>query len=357
MATIGHTLAGLSLAGCGPIKARGGVMPHLWPAFIVLLAHAVDLVEWGAAAVKDAPADTHFLTHSPLATGILVLLIWIALALGTKIRSPLPYLIVAAAVFSHLLLDLFSVRFFIAHTYAQQETYSLPPFEQSFVAEIWLLGFVFVLVALGRAVLQKTCPRKGRAVGCALALATLAAAATRLPAFWVPAYLVSLLHAAVLLRRSFKVRQLWGIVVVSPVLAFVLVEATASHLTAKGLALRKAGRLHEAVQIQTRVLGLPIRESHTWHLFQLAISYERLEQFDKAEVTFMDAIAIGDDSPWPRIYLARLYANPKSRPSGLFRPQEAKALYRAAQADAQDDRARAYVKRGLAQLEEPGPPD
>jgi len=357
MATIGHTLAGLSLAGCGPIKARGGVMPHLWPAFIVLLAHAVDLIEWGAAVLMDAPADKRFLTHSPLATGILVLLIWMALALGAKLRSPGPYLIVAAAVFSHLLLDLFSVRFFIAHTCAQQETYSLPPFEQSFVAEIWLLGFVFVLVALGRAVLQETCPRKGRAAGCVLALATLAAAATRLPAFWVPAYLVSLIHAAVLLRRSFKVRQLWGIVVVSPVLVFVLVEAMASHLTAKGLALRRAGRLREAVEVQERVLRLPIRESHAWHHYHLAVSYQQLGQLDKAEAALLNAIAIDDGSPWPKIFLARLYANPKSRSSGLFRPQEAKALYRAAQADAQDDRARAYVKRGLAQLEEPGPPD
>lgn len=330
-------------------------MPHLWPAFIVLLAHAVDLIEWGAAVVMAAPADRRFLTHSPLAAGALVLLIWITLALGARLRRPVPYLIVAAAVFSHLLLDLHSVRFFIAHTYAQQEAYSPPPFEQSFVAEIWLLGLVFVLVALTRAVLQPTCPRKGRVAGSVLMLAALAAAASRLPAVWIPAYLVSLAHAAVLLRRRFNVRQLWGIVVVLPILAFVLVEATAAHLTAKGLALRRAGRLHEAVQVQNRVLSLPIRESHTWHHIQLAMSYEGLRQFDKAEAAFLDALTIGDRSPWPKIYLARLYANPKSRSSGLFRPQEAKTLYLAAQAGTQDDRARAYVERKLAELERLGP--
>lgn len=73
MATIGHTLTGLTLSGCGTIKARDGPMPHVCPAFIVLMAHAVDLVEWSAAVVMDAPADSLFLTHSPRATGFLVL--------------------------------------------------------------------------------------------------------------------------------------------------------------------------------------------------------------------------------------------------------------------------------------------
>ncbi len=349
MATIGHTLAGLSLAACGPRKARGGLMPHLWPAFIVLLAHAVDLIEWGAAVVGVAPADSHFLTHAPLATGVVVLLVWIALALGAKLRSPVPYLIVAAAVFSHLLLDSRSVRFFVAHSYARRETYSQQPFAQAFMAEIWLLGLAFVLVALTRAALQSTCPRKGRVGAYALALATLAAAASRLPAVWIPTYLVSLAHAAVLLRKRFHLRQLWGIVVVSPVLVFVLVEATAAHLTAKGLALRKAGRLHEAIQVQKRVLRLPIRESHAWHYFHLAISYERLEQLAKAEAAFLDAMVIGDAAPWPEICLARLYVNPKSRASGLYRPQEARQLYLAAKAGERNDRSWASVRRRLVE--------
>ncbi|MBN2446902.1 MAG: hypothetical protein JXO22_09260 [Phycisphaerae bacterium] len=352
MATIGHTLVGLSLAGCTTVKARGGVMPHLWAAFIVLLAHAVDLVEWGAAVFLEPSADRHFLTHAPFSTGVLVLLIWLVLRLCTKLRSPVAYLTVAAAVYSHLLLDAVPVRRFVALAYTGQGTEGLSAFERSFVAEICLFGLVFVLVALARAALRPKCPPKGRVAAYVLALAALAAAASRLPAVWLPVYLASLTHAALLLRDRFNVRQLWGMTAILPVLAFVCVEALASHLTAKGLALRAAGRFREAIQVHERVLRLPIRESDMWQHFYVAINYYYLGQFDQAEAEFLDAIASDDTSPWPRIYLARLYGNPKSCSSGLYRPAEAKALYLAARSREPDVNAIARIEKGLAELED-----
>ncbi len=326
MATIGHTLTGLSLGGFGSPGIRGKTMPHLWPALIVLLAHAVDLVEWGAAIVLGTSGDSHFLTHSPLSTGILVLLIWIVLAFAAKVRSPLIFGIVAAAVFSHLLLDMSSVRFFVAQAYADRDAYDLPQFEQALVAEIWIFGLLFVLVSLGRAVLQQSCPRRGRVAGYVLGIAVVAAATTRLPAVWVPAYAVSLAHAAVLLRRRFHPRQLWGVVLLLPVLVFMLVEATAAHLTATGVNLVRAGRDREAIKVHERVLALPTRESRSWNHALIGESYERLGEPALAEAAFAAALRDSEASAWATIFLARFYMRQRWRDTPFFRPSKAGSL-------------------------------
>lgn len=354
MATIGHTLAGLSLAGCSSPETQGGTPRHLWPAFVVLLAHMVDLVEWAAAIIPGASANSHFLTHSPFATAILVLLIWVALAIGTKLRSPLAYVIVAAAVFSHLLLDLPSLRFFIARAYDGGGTYDLPQLGQSLVAEIWLFGLVFVLISLGRAVLQPTCPKKGSAVGAVLMLAALAAAASRHAALWAPAYLVSLTHAAILLRSRFDVRQLWGIVVVLPVLAFVLVEGMAAHLTATGISLMRAGHDREAIEVYQRVFDLPTRESHAWNHTLIGQCYQNLGEPAPAEAAFIAGVESAESPAWPMIYLARFYALPKWQGTRFFKPEKAEALLEEARTRPRDPRILPGTTKLLADLKARG---
>ena len=66
MATIGHTLIGLSLGSLSRAESRGQALRYIWPGLIVLMAHLVDIAEWVVILAAPAYFDQHFVTNSPL---------------------------------------------------------------------------------------------------------------------------------------------------------------------------------------------------------------------------------------------------------------------------------------------------
>ena len=121
----------------------------------------------------------------------LVVVVWAILRLATKLRSVRGYLVVAAAILSHLVLDHPLVRRLIADAARIGPRDELPRLWEAMQAEVWLYGAFLVLALLFRASREPACPRWGRYACGFLGLMTVAAAATRNVALWAPAYSIA----------------------------------------------------------------------------------------------------------------------------------------------------------------------
>lgn len=332
MATIGHTLVGLSFAGCSRAQSRDRRLPYVWIGLMVLMAHLVDVVEWFTVVLVPGWKNGHYLTHSPIYTAIMVGAVCGCIAFFAKVRRPMVFLLVALAVFSHLLLDWYGGRKALANAAGVIEETEIGkdgfPLRQMIVAEIWLYGLLLIEVLLWRAASDKRCPSSGRHIAGYLAAVAVVAAGTRIAAIWAPVYTVCALHSALMLRRDLSWRLAWGAVPLIPLGICLCGELYSSHLIASAKDRMMAGEYHEAISRYERSLRFPARASQVSTYVNIGQCYEYMREPLLAEATFMKAIRADDTPNSGQYWLAWLYANQNYVGTPIYRPDEAARILR-----------------------------
>ncbi|MFQ5410886.1 MAG: hypothetical protein ACE5EC_01260 [Phycisphaerae bacterium] len=354
MATVGHTLVGLSLAGIDPVRRRRGVLIYVWPGLLVLMAHLVDLVEWTALLVAPAHPDKRFLTHAPLLASGLVMLIWLILWLGTRIRRPLAYLAVGAAVMSHLVLDHPAVRAFVQNAYGYSIDGPFPKLREIVLAEIWLYGLPFVWMALFRTIHRERLAPKWRRVGFVLGLLSIIAAATRMAAIWAPVYLIALGSVAYLCRRSFSAKWLWNLVPVLPLLVFLVFEFMAAREADRARDLLNTGAYERAIALYQHVLSYPTRTTSGGTYAELSLCLQKMGNLEEAEAALLKGRRLSPDNWIPIYWLGRFYADERRRGTRFFKPQVAGALFVQIRDGPYTERERQYARDQLQALRNRG---
>jgi hypothetical protein len=253
--------------------------------------------------------------------------VWGALAL-CRVRRASLYAIAALAVFSHLVLDSLRVRGWIYAAYGLSAGEAQPGQPATVLAELWLLGLPWVSILLFRSGRRAGGTPRARGAAAALALACAAAALTREAVLWLPAYALALAVSAGVFRRELDARLVWSALPLLPVVSMIAVEAQALRLWRQSGALRRQGDCVTAVQVLERLRALPTRSRNRWLPVSLGSCYQELGLLREAEATLLEAQARSKGFPAPAYHLALLYADPRSRNTPLFRPEEAARLLR-----------------------------
>lgn len=350
MATIGHSLAGLTFAAAAPPRSTGQWSSGLWIGFVVVGAHLLDLVEWAACRVLGLSDDIRFLTESVAKTTLLAAAVCVIVRLTTQIRGLAFYSVLAASVFSHYVLDQYAVRWFVADAYRVGYPDGLPDRSLSIEAEVWLYGLPMVLVVLLRAACVSGVSRAGRLLSALLAMGALAAFATRSRWAWPPVYGLCLAHALVLGRRRLTRQMLWNIaplLVMAPLLAIELWSGYLYHEARRQLL---AGEYDAAIETYRRAIALPARRPTTQYLIKLGQVCRSANRLSEAEEAYERAHA--QEPHWwaPAYHLAMFRSDPALRNSPCYRPDEAERLYRQILSKDSKSAAQPAVKAILAGL-------
>lgn len=299
---------------------------------MVLMAHLVDVVEWFTVVLVPGWKNGHYLTHSPIYTAIMVGAVCGCIAIFAKVRRPSVFLLIALAVFSHLLLDWYGGRKALANAAGVVEETDIGkdgfPLRQMIVAEIWLYGLLLIEVLLWRAASDKRCPPLGRQAAGFLAAIAVIAAGTRIAFFWAPVYALCAAHAALVLRRDLSWRLAWGLVPLIPLGICLCGELYASRLVATAWDRMMAKEYREAISLYEQSLRFPARASRVSTYVNIGQCYEYMKEPLLAEATFMKAIRAGDTPNSGQYWLAWLYANQNWRGTSVYRPEEAAKLLR-----------------------------
>ncbi|MFQ5423098.1 MAG: hypothetical protein ACE5F9_03875 [Phycisphaerae bacterium] len=322
MATVGHTLVGLTLSGMQHRIGHKRALRWVWPGLMVLMAHLVDLVEWAVILAAPAYFDQHFVTNSPLVTAGVVAAVWLAVGLIWRPRGPGPYVLIATAIFSHLLLDHRLARIALSDVYGQIHENGIPGLYDTIVSEIWLYGLLMLLVGLWCAARQPGCPRRGRQAAGLLAALAVLAATTRMVVLWAPVYGLAALHMLMLLRRELNVRWLWSLVPITPLAALLAVELWAGRLNDRAMARQAAGDYAASAEMYARVLAMPTRSQKEMTHIHLSRCQIELGEFRAAEETLRHAIRVCEGPYWAKYVLAAFYDDPKTRGTKYERPEE-----------------------------------
>lgn len=324
MATIGHSLVGLSFAGMSRASARNNALRYVWPGFMILMGHIVDIIEWFTVVFFSNWADGHYLTHSPYVTAGFLLIICLIVAAAARLRKPWPYVLIAACVLSHLVLDARWGRKTLADAYGVMpeglDGYSLI---ETIVAEIWFYGLLLLVVMLSRGAGKRACPRLGRIAAGVLGTLAIVAAGTRMPALWAPVYALGFLHASLLLRREFNWRLAWGALFLIPLLLCVVSEIHASNLGRDAWQHLLDKDYRRTIALYEKALAFPQRASPVMTLVRIGQCYEYLGELPQAEMYFKRAVAASEEPGWGQYWLAWFYANQNWQATPYYRPAEA----------------------------------
>lgn len=305
----------------------GRVLPAIWPGLLVLSAHLIDLVEWTLTATLPESFTSHQVTHSPVLTGATLAGALTLLGLIFRPRSPVPYLLVAVAVLSHIPLDMLSFREGLARLYGVATPDDGPPgLRASLTAEAWLFGLLFVAVTLTQAALHpRLRPATRRFTWVLLGLSVIAAL-TRVAVVWAPFYVIALTHGFLVRRSDYAPRLLWSLVPVLPLLLLLAVEVRAARTESQALRLQTAGRLAEALALHRQALAAPARSSKTGIYVHMSLCYRDLGDYRQAEECLLRAEMTSELPEWPRVTRAQLYVYPKTRGTPFFRPEVAERI-------------------------------
>ncbi len=354
MATVGHTLVGLSLAGCSRAESRGGALRFVWPGLMVLLAHLLDVVEWGVILISPAYFDHKCVSNSVWLTTIVAGVACVGLAVFARLRKPWPYMLAVAAILSHAAMDhgLFREVLVDAYGYAQDD--DLPGLGQSMAAEVWLCGLLLVGVLLIRASSERGCPRRGRAAAGVLAAAAILAAVARSPWLWVPAYGLAVVHALLLQRKHFNWRLAWSVVPLIPLLALLSVELWAGWLFHQGDVERGRREYAAAVEMFNRSAAVPTRSSKTAAYVRMSYCWRSLGDFRAAEKALLRAEAIREGGWVARYQLAMFYIDRRVSGTSFDRPELAAEMLQQIVDGDVPDHIKGYARRRLASLRAEG---
>jgi hypothetical protein len=326
MATVGHTLVGLSIGGLADIKSRGGAMRNTWPGFMVLMGHLVDIVEWGIILIAPGYFDQHYVTNSPLLTAGISVVVCLGLAVFARLRKPWPYVLVVLAIFSHLLLDDHLVRITLADAYEHQSLPGTPSLYTSVLAEIWLYGLFAICVWLLQSSRRPDHPPRGRAAARVLVALAIFAAITRHAVVWMPVYAVAVLHGLLMVRRDLRPRALWNLVPPLPVFALLAVEFWAGHMYMQAVELDSTGARQAATAMYRRVIAMPTRSMNVGAYSRMAENLRKEGDFAGAEALLLRAVKLTDQPWWATAWLARFYAHSSLRGTTFYQPDKAREL-------------------------------
>ncbi|MFQ5429260.1 MAG: hypothetical protein ACE5E1_03020 [Phycisphaerae bacterium] len=354
MATIGHTLIGLSLAGLRGNGTKRRILRNAWPGFVVLLAHVVDLVEWLVWLVAPPAIDNHVLTHSVWLTAVVVGLTWLGLRFLAGVRSLWPFLVSAIAVFSHLLLDNRRFQTILAEVSGFPSNADMPILTHSIVAEVWCYGLLLVGMLLFQAQRQADCPRRGRLLAALLGGLSLAGAASRIVAVWAPAYLLSLLHATILLRRGIRRRLAWNLVPLAPLILYLAVIASASALLAQADALQAAGDYRGAIRCARASLVFGSRVTVPAAQRTIGFCHLKSGELAEAEAAYRAAEAASDGSVGSLFSLAGFYVASTCRNTPFFRPEQTRRILLRLQTDRYGASTRRHAQQMAERLKAAG---
>ena len=352
MATIGHGLIGLFAAGLAPRRPAGLRRTFLLPGFLVLAAYAVDVVEWCCAVVNPDIVDGRTVGHSALAVAVVIAGMCLLCALLFRVRRFWMYTLVAAVVLSHVAMDWPVVRAHVAQLHLAQLLQDEPVTRCTAVlAETRVYGLPFVLAILVRAAGERGCSRRARRVSLLLAGACLASMALPYSAAWATAYLLSIIHAAILLRRHLSAALCWNLVLLVPVLAVGATTLMMNSRLATAGALARNRNHYEALLVYQSALRLPSRDGRASAYLGMGLCYQRLTDWTEAERCFLKGRTFQERRAWAEVLLARLYSSSEDR--ALRRPDEALRLYRHVLAgDDASDHLKEVARRELDTLRE-----
>jgi len=327
MATVGHTLVGLSLTALpGPDSQRDRRLWMVWPGLLVLLAHLVDLVEWGIIVAAPTLFDAHFVSNSLwLALGLAAVVSLTVFAVARRRRGWV-LLIAAAAILSHVVMDVCAVRVWVVRGSELTESPDSPGLGPLVIADLWFYGLVLIVMWSLKAARQPAAPAKGRWLAMALLGLGVTAAATRIPAFWGTAYVLAAGHALLMLRRELSLSRWWSVMPVLPLLGLLTVELWAAHLQAAADERVEVGDFAGAVPIYRRIIEIPTRSPKLDAWLKLSHCQVQMREVFAAEKSLRRASALAE-RPWiARYWLAVLYAHEYAKGTDLYRPTEAAAI-------------------------------
>lgn len=325
MATVGHTLTGLSL-GVGPnSRPSGKFIAAIWMGLLVLFAHLVDLIEWMLLLVAPRTFSAHTVTNSPwLVMGVLAgVLLFLA---ACRVRQPVLYAFAALAVLSHVLLDLRSIRLSLANVYGWSGNDGFPSLLETMASEFWLFGGLFALAALFHAARQRGVKRPARQLAAVLGVVAVVGAVIRHPIAWAPAYALCLLHALLLSRQRVKWSLAWNLVPLIPLFALVGIELYAWRLESHAASLLQSQDYQRAARAYQQALDIPTRSSRVSVHVNLSTCLFKIDDLDGAERQLLRVVDDVENPYWPRLMLAYLYVAPKTRGTSFHRPQESQRL-------------------------------
>lgn len=351
MATIGHSLVGLSCGSVWRPRPAASRLRYAWPGLMVLMGHLVDIVEWCAILVAPGYFAAHFVTNSPAVTAAIVVTVWLVLAVLCRRRTPWLYLLVAAAVFSHLLLDHPIVRRTLVDVYDGPTNEILPNLERAVAAEVWFYGCVLVCALLIRAGRSSACTRRGRTLTVLFGIAAALAASTKMPAFWIPAYFLAVLHVALVFRRDLSIRFAWSVVPIIPILLLLGFELRARSLFRAAefeLAQREYAR---AAELFEQALAVPTRSSKAVAFVHLGYCRQGLGDLAGAEDAMLRACADKESGDWASYMLGAFYINNRTRGTPYFQPDKAATILEGVLNDCPDAALRRYARDRLADIE------
>lgn len=327
MATIGHTLTGMTICGSWSATLPGRVLPAVWPGLLILSAHLIDLVEWGLTVARPESFTQHGVTHSPWLIATTLLAPLLVLAIVFRVRSPMPYLLVAAAILSHVVLDLRAVREAVVSLYgATVEGDEGAGLGVSIRAECWLFGFCLVAALLLRTLIHTGVRTKSGRLSAGLLALTMISVITRLMVIWAPTYLLSLIHASLALRWRPSLKLAWNLVPLTPLLLLLGVEAWAGRTEQHARSLQAAGRLAEALSLHRAALATPTRSDKTGIYIHMSLCLRDLGDLDGAERALLSAEKGSEQPQWPRLTRAQLYVWPGARGTAMYRPDAARQI-------------------------------
>lgn len=328
MATIGHTLIGLSMAALpGPDARRDRRLWVIWPGVLVLLGHLVDLAEWVVIVAAPTVFDSHFVSNSPLVAVGLVGVVSLMLATVCGQRRLWPFVIAAIVVLSHVVMDLRGVRIWILRSSGLTDDPEAPGLGPLVAGDLWLYGLLFVWFLMLKAALQpRVSPKSRWLAGILLAFSTIAAM-TRTPTLWAVAYVLATGHALLLLRRELGPSRLWGILPILPLLGLLGVELWAAHVQGLADERRESGDFVNAASLYREAIDIPTRSAKLDGWLKLSHCQVQMRDVYAAERSLRRAAALAE-RPWlARYWLGVLYGHEYAVGTDLYRPAEAAEIF------------------------------
>jgi tetratricopeptide (TPR) repeat protein len=298
----------------------------LYPGIMVLLAYLVDVSEWVSVTLEPERIERRFVSHSWWAVIWVTLGAVAGLALITRCRRLTPYLLAAAAVVSHVVLDLNWSRRVLWNWYWSGSSRSmLPDAAQAIAAETCFYGFWLILVLLIRGATGAGTPKRVQRLSLLAGAACCLAAWTRNARVWAPVFVLASAHGLYMLRRSWSVKWLWGLAFLLPLAPLVGTEVLVSYRWRLARDLDHAERYAEAIPVYESALDLPSRRARATLYMRLGLCHRRTGDPAKAEAAFKMAMIHQDEPGLAELALAPIYFRDESSP--LYNPAEAARLY------------------------------
>lgn len=323
MATVGHTIVGMTLA---TLPARPGrKWAAWWPGLLVLAAHFLDIGEWTIANTWSRWGSWHMLHTWPAALGCAaggsVLL-----GLIGRVKRLGPHVLLWIAVLSHLPMDSFVLNTEIRRWYRDPPPNSaIDAKAVNLPAETWCYGVLLISSLLLLSAGRFDRPLNARRVAVLLLLAL--PVTFFLPfvrTLWMCMYVAAAVFAVWMIRPRPRWGWLANAVLVAPILILAGVEAYSWNLASRGERLMRRGNATEAIDCFRRANLLPTRTDKTINWWRIGLCQERLGNLVEAEKSLTRSFERDREWHWSEFELAEFYMR---HPGTAFHRPETAAEY------------------------------